>query len=415
MKADFFANNRKKLSGALKEGSLTILFAGSAPHRSADETYRFVPNRNFYYMTGIDRENIIFALKKSEGKIEEMLFIEENDPVMERWVGRKLSEEEAKAASGISKIRKVQEFPAFVHSALQNEKIETVYLNLELMNWGAGPSKAHEFARELQVKYPQAKVENVYADITQLRVVKEPEEVDKIRRAIAITKDGIENVWKHAKPGMKENELEAYFNFTLQTQGVKETAFPTIAASGKNATILHYVNNDDETKDGDLVLLDLGATYDYYSADLTRTFPINGKFSERQKAVYNVVLQALKETTELVKPGLNFAELNKHTKKVLAEGCRNLGLIEKDEEIDRYYYHGVSHSLGLDTHDVGRYRDMDLVPGMVLTIEPGLYIAEENIGIRLEDDVLVTVDGHENLSAAMIRTVEDIESFLANR
>ncbi|HET7658560.1 MAG TPA: M24 family metallopeptidase, partial [Bacillales bacterium] len=150
-------------------------------------------------------------------------------------------------------------------------------------------------------------------------------------------------------------------------------------------------------------------------ADLTRTFPVNGKFSERQKQFYNIVLKALKETTEMIKPGLDFAELNKHTIKVLTEGCKEIGLIEKDEEIQKYYYHGVSHSLGLDTHDVGRYRNAKLEPGMVLTVEPGLYVEEEGIGIRIEDDVLVTEEGYKNLSEKMIRTPEEIEAFLANR
>ncbi|HET7658737.1 MAG TPA: aminopeptidase P N-terminal domain-containing protein, partial [Bacillales bacterium] len=312
MDKQFFVNNRKKLADRLEEGSLTILFAGAAPHRSADEDYHFVPNRNFYYLTGIERPNIIFAMKKVDGKTEDMLFIEENDPVMAKWVGAKMSDEEAKAASGIEQISLLDQFKANVHKAIQGEGVERIYLNLELPEWDAALKPAHKFAKELQEKYPFVTIGNVYNDICQLRLIKESEEVENIQKAIDITQEGIENIMKNAEPGKMEYELEAYFNFTLNTHGVREHAFPTIAAAGKNATILHYIENRNRVEDGDLVLFDLGASYEYYSADLTRTFPVNGKFSERQKQFYNIVLKALKETTEMIKPGLDFAELNKH-------------------------------------------------------------------------------------------------------
>lgn len=184
-------------------------------------------------------------------------------------------------------------------------------------------------------------------------------------------------------------------------------------ASGKNATVLHYEDNDAQIQNGDLVLLDLGAQKDYYNADISYTFPANGTFSSRQKQIYNIVLKALKETTEIIKPGLKFAALIEHTKKVLAEECKAIGLIQEDEELSKYYYHGVSHFLGLDTHDVGTYKDRVLEEGMVITIEPGLYIEEESIGIRIEDDILVTKDGYENLSKDIIREVEEIEEFMS--
>lgn len=413
MDKKFFQNNRKKLADKLEEGSLTILFAGEAPHRSADEEYYFSPNRNFYYLTGIVRPKIIFAIKKAAGKTEEMLFIEEHDPVMAKWVGAKLTQEEAKEASGIESIHLLDQFNTKVHQAVQSEGIESINLDLDRPGWDAYPTPAHQCAKEMQDKYPSVSIGNVYPEICALRLIKESEEVEKIQKAVDITQEGIENIMKHAEPEKMEYELEAYFNFTLHSHGVRKTAFPTIAASGKNATVLHYVENRNKVKDGDLVLFDLGASYEYYSADLTRTFPVNGKFSERQKQFYNIVLKALKETTEMIKPGLDFAELNNYTKKVLAEECKKIGLIEKDEDIQKYYYHGVSHSLGLDTHDVGRYRNAKLEAGMVLTVEPGLYVEEEGIGIRLEDDVLVTEDGYKNLSEKMIRTPEEIEAFLA--
>lgn len=415
MNQSFFKKNRKKLADKLEAGSLTILFAGEAPHFSADKDYDFLPNRNFYYLTGIERPKIIFAMKKTADKTEEILFIEENDPVMAKWDGAKMSEEEAKETSGIESIHFLDQFTKNVHQAIQGEGIKSIYLNLERPGWDAYPKPAHQFAKDIGDKYPDVTISNVYDEICQLRLIKEPEEVENIQKAIEITQEGIENIMKHAKPGMAEYEMEAYFNFTLHTNGVRHHAFSTIAAAGKNATILHYVDNRDRAEDGDLVLFDLGASHGYYSADLTRTFPVNGKFSERQKQLYNIVLRALKETTEMIKPGLDFAELNNHTKKVLAEECKKIGLIEKDEDIQKYYFHGVAHSLGLDTHDVGKYRNAKLEPGMVLTVEPGLYVEEESIGIRIEDDVLVTEDGYKNLSEKMIRTAEEIETFLAKR
>lgn len=212
---------------------------------------------------------------------------------------------------------------------------------------------------------------------------------------------------------MMEYEIEAYFNFELNKRGIKEFAFDTIAASGKNATVLHYSSNNTKTQDNELMLLDLGAQYQLYNADISRTFPLNGKFTERQKQVYNIVLKANEEVMKAVKPGVTLMELQNLCKSILAEGCKSIGLIKEDSELSKYYFHGVSHPLGLDTHDVGS-RGMKLEAGMIITDEPGLYIEEEGIGIRIEDDILVTENGYENLSQSIIKSVEDIESFMSN-
>jgi len=249
-------------------------------------------------------------------------------------------------------------------------------------------------------------------EIAALRLIKSEEEIELIREAIDITDKGIKALMINSKAGMKEYELEAYFDFTLKSNGVTDYAFHTIAAGGKNATILHYHENNSELKNDELVLFDLGAQYKYYNADISRTFPVNGKFTERQKQVYNVVLRAQEAVTAIAKPGILFSVLNETAKKVLTEGCIELGLIKETSELSKYYFHGVSHYLGLDTHDVGS-RDIELRPGMVFTNEPGLYIEEENIGIRIEDDILITEDGCENLSKQIIKTVEEIEEFMA--
>ncbi|SCM93810.1 Xaa-pro aminopeptidase [Bacillus mycoides] len=413
MKSTFFAQNRERLTKTLPDESITILFAGQAPHMSADGHYKFVPNRNFYYVTGIDEPNVIFMLKKFGNSVEEILFIEKSDPVMEKWVGKTVSSEEAEKISGVKKVVYLDSFEKTMSNILFTENAKHIYLDLERREWNGTETKVLTFAKHVREQYPHVTIGNVYPNICELRVFKTEEEIEIIKEAIAVTKEGIYNVLKHAKADMMEYELEAHFDFTLKSSGIKHHAFHTILASGKNATVLHYENNDAQIQNGDLVLLDLGAQKDYYNADISYTFPASGTFSSRQKQIYNIVLKALKETTELIKPGVKFAALNEHTKKVLAEECKAIGLIQDDEELSKYYYHGVSHFLGLDTHDVGTYKDRVLEAGMVITIEPGLYIEEEAIGIRIEDDILVTKDGYENLSKDIIREVEEIEEFMS--
>lgn len=413
MKSTFFVQNRERLVNTLPDESITILFAGQAPHMSADAHYKFVPNRNFYYLTGIDEPNVIFMLKKFGNSVEETLFIEKSDPVMEKWDGKTVSKEDAEQISGIKKVVYIESFEKRMANTLFTENVKHLYLDLERREWKGTETKTLAFAKHVREQYPHVLIGNVYPHICELRVFKTEEEIVIIKEAIAVTKEGIYNVLKHAKADVMEYELEAHFDFTLKSSGIKHHAFNTILASGKNATVLHYEDNDAQIQNGDLVLLDLGAQKDYYNADISYTFPASGTFSSRQKQIYNIVLKALKETTELIKPRLKFTALNEHTKKVLAEECKAIGLIQEDEELSKYYYHGVSHFLGLDTHDVGTYKDRVLEEGMVITIEPGLYIEEESIGIRIEDDILVTKDGYENLSKDIIREVEEIEEFMS--
>ncbi|HAK43897.1 MAG TPA: Xaa-Pro aminopeptidase [Clostridium sp.] len=412
MNKNFFIINRQKLGEVVPSNSMAIFFAGQAPYKSADETYPFTPNRNFYYLTGIDEEKIIMMIVNINGKISEILFIQESDPVMAKWVGETISEDEAKDVSGIEDIRFLKDFESTVASYFDRFNMQNVYLDLERQEFNIMKTPSQNFAKELVERYPYIRIKNIYHDIALLRTIKREEEIELIKKAIDITYDGIKEIWSNAKPGMKEYEVEAYFNYVLKKNGVKDFAFPTIAATGKNATILHYVDNDTTTEDGDLMLLDLGAQYKYYNGDISRTFPINGKFTERQKEVYNIVLEANEAVMKAVKPGVTTSKLQDITKKVLADGCKKIGLIKDDSELDKYYFHSVAHPLGLDTHDVGS-RNIELKPGMIITDEPGLYIEEEGIGVRIEDDILVTEDGYVNLSAHIIKSVEDIEEFMS--
>lgn len=414
MNNNFFKENRNTLSRDLANGSLVIMFAGESLKKTADEVFPFVANRNFLYLTGIKEPSVIFTMYKLNDEVKETIFIKKADPFWEKWLGKTISKEEAIEASGVENISFIDDFEGHLNSLIVSGKAENIYLDLERDNFAHSLTHNEEFAKKLAEKYPYIRVKNVYNMISTLREVKKADEIEEMRKAIAITDEGINALMNNAKAGMIEYQLEAYFDFVLKTNGCTDFAFQTIAAAGKNATVLHYHANNSEIKDGDLVLFDLGAQWNYYSADISRTFPVNGKFTERQKQIYNIVLKANIETINAIKPGVPFPELNKVTRRVLADGLKEIGLIKEDEELSKYYYHGVSHHLGLDTHDVGT-REGELKEGMVLTVEPGLYIEEECIGIRIEDDILVTKDGGENLSKDIIKTVEDIEAFMAKR
>lgn len=402
---------RRKLNYSLDDKSIMVLFSGVAPYKSRDEKYPFTPNKNFLYLTGLTKENMILLVKKDGEKISETLYIEKDDPQMAKWLGHKMSSEEAKDISGIEDIKFVDDFKNDLGHIL-SQKFERIYLDLEKQGWEDPITTVSlELSKEIRVKYPSMRIKNIYHQIADLRTIKDEKEIDNIKRAITITKNGIYNMVKNMKPGMKENEIEAHFDFVLKQSGVKDYAFKTIAASGKNAAILHYEENDAKTKDGDMILFDLGAQWNNYSADISRTFPLNGKFTERQKEVYTVVLETMKEVEKNAKPGITMQDLHEISKKKLAEGAIKLNLIEKEEDIFEYYFHSIGHFMGMDTHDVGA-RNAVLKPGMVITNEPGLYIPEENIGVRIEDDLLITEDGCENLSKDIIKEINEIENFM---
>lgn len=411
MNKDFYINTRKKIVNSLEDNSLLILFSGTAPHKSADAEYDFIVNKNFFYLVGTEREKFVLLIEKRKNEIKETLFIDKVTPLEEKWTGFRMTEDEAKSVSGIENIKPVNSFNDYINNILFDDNFSRVYLDLERRGWDADETKALTLAKNIKEKYPHITINNSYNIIAKSRMIKSEKEIAMIKKAIDITNQGIRKMMQNSKPGMKEYQLEAYFDFELKTLGAKRHAFNTIAASGKNAIVLHYEDNNCEMNNGDLILFDLGAEYNNYCADISRTFPVNGRFTERQKEIYNIVLKSQLETIKAVKPGFPYRELNNVTKKVLTEECKKIGLIKEDEEISKYYYHGVSHYLGLDTHDVGDCETI-LESGMVLTIEPGLYIEDEGIGIRIEDNVVVTDDGCENLSRDIIKTVEEIEAFM---
>jgi len=413
MEAQAYQQRRESLLAVVADDSVVVMFAGKAGRRSADENHTFTPNRNFLYLTGLDDENLILVLTKRGDKTTETLYVERPDELVAKWNGARITDEAAQEISGAAAIGFVDTFQKSLTQLLLPGTYQHFYFDLEQRDWQAPLDASHEFSKQMRDVYPAMTIRNAYPLLCHLRTIKSVAEVASLKIAIDTTRTGIERMMANAKPGINEAELEAHFDFALHAAGVKEHAFHSIIAGGKNATVLHYSDNNKPIRDGDLVLLDLGATHDYYSADISRTFPVNGKFTDRQKAFYNLVLKAQTETMSVVKAGAPFTLMNETTKRVLAAGLKELGLITEDDEVSRYYFHGVSHYLGLDTHDVGN-RDT-LLTGMVVTMEPGLYIPEEGIGIRIEDDLLVTADGYENLSSSILKTVEEIEAFMAGK
>ncbi|MCK5849160.1 MAG: aminopeptidase P family protein [Caldisericia bacterium] len=408
---NMFKANREEMLENIEENSIVVLFSGNPPHKSADAFYLYWPERNFYYLTGMTEPNQIFTLYKYGNKIKETLWVIEREAQEAKWIGDVIHKDEASLISEIDDVRNIHGFTKFMDMILLNGDMEYIYAGFDRRSKNMGQSLEEKFAKDLLEKYPYLKVKNINPIVHRLRMIKKPFEVDLLRKAISITNEGVRSILKNLKPNTFENEMEAHFDFVLKKNNVKWHAFNTIAAGGKNAATLHYEENCKKLNDGDMVLFDLGAQWNQYNADISRTFPVNGKFSQEQKDLYGLVLKANKEVIKSIKPGIPFSDLQKTARNVLFVGLKELGIIETEEELFQYYFHGVSHYLGLDTHDVG-FRNVDLKPGMVFTVEPGLYFPEKNIGIRIEDDVIVAKDGCEVLSKEIPKEIDEIEKLM---
>ncbi len=414
MNQNFFKRNREALVKKLQEGSIAILFSGSAPYYSGDGQYPYTPNKNFYYLTGLERENFILQFVKKNGQVKTTLFIERPNPDIEKWTGIKMKRDQAISVSGIEAVEYVEAFETQLNRVLIDGDVDRMYLDIERQAFNSPETYPMAFARTIGSKYAFVDIKTLHKQMAELRVIKSTEEVEALKRANLHTKQGYDAILREIAPGKKEYEMAALFEYKTKCAGSPGLGFPTIAASGANAVILHYVENDCTMQAGDLLLLDFGALEHNYSADVSRTIPVSGKFTDRQKQIYNIVLKAQQAVIDAIEPGIAYSRLNEICKEVLCAECRAIGLIEKDEDLSKYYYHGVGHYLGLDTHDVGS-REQKLKAGMVVTVEPGLYIAEEAIGIRIEDDILVTLDGHENLTLDMPKDADEIERVMAGR
>jgi len=408
-----YKTRRQEILDELPNYSVAIICSGIAPYKVGDEKWPFEVDRNFYYLTGIDRENMTLMLIKYDGRSEEVLFIERFDEVMAKWVGGKMLPKEAKAISDIKDVKYIDEIETKIsnYMLMSSNADVTLYGVYNKQEKNQPLSCSEKLIAEWKKCYPLVEVEQLMKEFTEMRICKEESEVDLLKKAIAVTNDGIKAMLSNVKEGMSEAEVEAHFNFVVKKNGCKNS-FASIVASGVNATILHYGDNNQKIEKNSLVLTDLGASYKYYNADITRTFPASGKFTARQKEVYEVVLGGNKLIIDYAKPGMTLRELNAHLVKYYEEQLEKLGLLKNGKTVKDYYYHGVSHMLGMQTHDVA-YPTYVLKPGNVFTVEPGLYIEEEKIGIRIEDNVLMTKEGCVNLSKDIIKEVKDIEEFMS--
>lgn len=411
MKTQFFENNRRKLMEQMQEGSVVLLFSGSAPRKSANEMYPYIPNSHFYYLTGIEEAECAFMIKKVNGQVEEQLFIPSYDELKAKWDGATVTKEMAQTISGVEHVRFMDGFKSSVQNILSQPQVERIGFDLIKQGVDEPLTYSHQMCHYYKNTHPHLHIENINHRLLTLRNIKQDEEVACMRQALDITNEGIKFLMKYANHGIYEYQLEAYFDFIVKTNGVVDYGFKSIAAAGKNATILHYQKNNCMIPEGSLILFDLGIKYKHYGVDISRTFPVNGKFTERQKLFYNIVLKAQTKVIDAIKPGIKFSRLNEMVRETYLEELGKLGMVSSDEELSKYYFHGVSHFLSSDAQ-VLVTPDYVLEAGMTLTVEPGLYIEEEAIGIRIEDDILVTEGGCEVLSKDIIKSVEEIENFM---
>lgn len=407
-----FTQRRQEILNRMEDNSILVLFSGIESHVSADEYAPFEANRNFFYLTGLRRDNMVLVIDKAAQKPNVRLFIEEADPTMERWYGKKVTVDEAKEITRIDRVSFIDDFEAAIDMIMTREDVTTIYFDSYRHQLSDLPDYNVVKANEFAAKYPGTAIRNCFPMIAEMRMQKDADEVELVKKAIALTDEGLQNVMRNLAPGNAEYQAQADFEYSIKWNGADGVSFPTIAGSGINGTMLHYETNQETCEDGALLLLDLGAKYQGYCADITRTYPVNGTYSERQRQVYDIVLAANRRIAEIAKPGMTTIDLNNECKKVLAEGCIKLGLIEKEDEIGKYYMHGVSHHLGIDVHDVTVDSNRKLRPGAIISDEPGLYIDEWEIGIRIEDDLLITENGCECLSEAIIRDADAIEAFM---
>ena len=406
MESYVFNNNRNKIFDLMEDKS--VLFVESN-RLGSDDIFKqsYNVNRNYYFLCGVmEFDNKIILVKDGE-KLEARIYINPYNELKAKWVGAPLSKEEVTKLSGITDVRYIQSY--YRDLEILTDTYKVLYLDIEPTGATEELNHMQLFAKRLKERNPWILIENARMLFTKARTVKQPEEIAEMRKAIEITNKGLKNVLSHMGE-MYEYQLESYFDQAIKFNGATGYAFPTITASGKNATCLHYQDNNSIAKEGDLILFDLGASLNMYCSDISRTYPISGKFTPRQKEIYNIVLEGQKLVFNNAKPGITTKELNQILIQYFAKELKKIGLIKEDNEVSKYYYHGVSHHIGLDCHDLCEYTP--LKAGSIISNEPGLYIAEEGIGIRIEDDILITETGAEWLSKDIIKEVDDIEKFM---
>ncbi|MFH7014481.1 aminopeptidase P N-terminal domain-containing protein [Flavobacterium sp. FlaQc-52] len=420
-----FEKNRKRFADKMQKNSLAILTSNDVMPNNADDVMGFAQNNDLFYLSGIEQDETVLVLFSDAFKEENraVLFVKESNENTVLWDGNFLTKAEATTISGIKNVKWIAEFEKTLQ--LFAFEADTFYLghNEHIKRITAGmQTRQDRMIQWCKEKYPLHHYERAAKITRDLRPIKSDEEIDLIKKAIAISVKGFHGILNAIQPNIKEYELEAELAYASVKNGGTRPAFKPIVASGKNACSLHYNTNDEVCGEGEMVLIDFGVCYANYNSDTTRCVPVNGVFSPRQKAVYEAVLHCLKEGSKLLKPGILSKYYELEMAKLIEAELLKLGLITQDEIANqnpdnpaykKYFMHGTAHHLGLDVHDVGLY-SRPFEKGMVLTCEPGIYIPEEGIGCRLENDYLLTENGNINLSEALPIEIADIEGLIKN-
>ncbi len=416
-----FTENRARLKARLPAGSLAIVNANDIPPTNADGTTIPIPNSDLFYLSGIEQEESILVLAPDalDEKMREVLFVREPSAHLKTWEGHKHPKSEAQGISGIREVKWLTDFPMILHKLMC--EMEHVWLNSNEHTRAVIEVETREarFVKQVQAKYPLHDYHRLARLMHQLRVIKSDAEVALIRRACGITKQGFLRLLGKVRPGMMEFAVEAELSHEFIANRAK-FAYNPIIAGGANACTLHYNQNDQPCRDGELLLLDVAACYANYQSDLTRTIPVNGRFTKRQRQVYDAVLRCLRAVTKAAVPGKLHKDWQKEAEGIVQEELLRLGLLKPRDikrqdpdspAVKKYFMHGVGHPLGLDVHDVGLLKQ-PFAPGWVLTVEPGIYIPEEGLAVRLENTVIVTAGELVDLMADIPIEAEEIEALM---
>lgn len=419
---DLFIHNRNKFNALLKPNSMAVFTSNDVMPTNADGTMPFRQSNDIFYLSGIDQEESILLLFPDypDPKFREVLFVTETNEHIAVWEGHKYTKEEAYETSGIRTVFWLSQFEQTFNTLMA--QAERVYLNANehIRNASATETREMRFTKWCQERYPLHEYERAAPIMHELRPVKSTVEIDLLQKACDITEQAFRRVLKFVKPGVMEYEIEAEFIHEFVRNRSRGFGYTPIIASGGNACVLHYIENNAECKDGELILFDVGAEYANYNADMSRTIPVNGRFSRRQKEVYDAVLHVQREAFKLLRPGNTIPEYHKQVGELMTEQLIKLGLLDKTDvknqnpdqpAYKKYFMHGTSHHIGLDVHDLGNvFRKFE--KNMVFTVEPGIYIPEENIGIRLENDVVITEDGIFDLMRNIPIESDEIETLM---
>lgn len=419
---EIYIQNRRNLAKKLKSNSLAVFNSNDIMPTNADGVLPFRQNNDLFYLTGIDQEETILLMFPDcpQERHREVLFVRETNEEIAIWEGHKFTKKEATEISGISSVYWLSDFEKVFH--LLMGKCEEVYLNSNEHTRAIVEVETRDarFIKKCKADFPLHTYNRVTPHMHDLRAIKSPAEVAQIQTACDITEEAFRRVLKFVKPGVLEYAIEAEYAHEFLRRGSRGFAYTPIVASGFNSCVLHYIDNDLPCKDGDMLLMDVGAEYGNYNADMTRTIPVNGRFTPRQRSVYDAVLRIMKKAKGLLKPGILIDEYHVQVGEIVTKELVDLKLITMDEvnnqnpnwpAYKKYMMHGTSHHLGLDVHDVGNW-DNKVEPGMVFTVEPGIYIREENFGIRLENDIVITPGGNDDLMKNIPVEAEEIEELM---